>query len=275
MNLYFIIARYVIHFIHSFMFPTKTLPISIMTLQETEFIDYLRNKKQHWIGHRPVFNRPQHHFRKEVPKELWQSEPVCREYVRLFPRTLYSIPYDMRTLEVCFAAVDCDGRNLRTVPSHFRIYEMCKRAIASNGRALQFVPEWHMNRQFCEDAIGNRVYAFRHVPNRYKNLEMCIDVVERAGELLQYVPRSFTTTTLCRVAVENLTVHKCSRFKNEWIPEHVFSEELLLSIFRHMVFDDSLIKRIPTPLLNRCILRIAFEHYPSPYIKELLKSCTI
>lgn len=55
--------------------------------------------------------------------------------------SLQDMPDDLKTTEVCLAAVRQSGRDLRFVPDALKTAEICAEAVRQNRWVLEFVPE--------------------------------------------------------------------------------------------------------------------------------------
>lgn len=115
--------------------------------------------------------------------------------------TLQFVPEDMKTKEVCLAAVLAHGRALFHVPYAMMTPEICMAAVQQNGYALNFVPEDLTTPELCWAAIRQEGHALEYVPEHFRIPELCLASVQQSGYALQFVPEDLKTPELCLVAI--------------------------------------------------------------------------
>jgi hypothetical protein len=118
------------------------------------------------------------HLMKYIPKHFLTPE-ICLKIVKNKYK-LFTIPLELRTLEVCLASVRNNGDNLKDVPEKLKTLKMCLLAVqkyVSWGRNLQYVPEKFKTLEVC-------LAAYKNEPDGAKNYipkELLDDVVSRAN----------------------------------------------------------------------------------------------
>jgi hypothetical protein len=124
--------------------------------------------------------------RMSVPEEVYQ---------------LKHTPDDLKTVELCHAAVQQVGWALRFVPEELKTPELCLVAVQSDGFALELVPDGLKTVEFFHAAVQQDGWALRLVPEELKISELCLAAVQRDGRALEHVPEKLKTLEICLAAL--------------------------------------------------------------------------
>lgn len=106
--------------------------------------------------------------------------------------TLYEVPEELRTPEICKIAVSNsnDEYAWRYVPDELRTPELSKIAVSKDGYWLRYVPAQVLQQhpELCEIAVSNDGDALRFVPEEMKTPEICKIAVSKDSHALRHVP---------------------------------------------------------------------------------------
>jgi hypothetical protein len=138
---------------------------------------------------------------KYIPEELRTSE-ICLAAVQQDGEALEHVPDRLRTPEICLAAVKRHGLALLDVPDKLKTPELCLISIRKNSYALNYVPEELRTPEFYLSAVQQNGDALNYVPDRLRTPELCLAAVEKNGNALRYVPHELRTPELCLIAVQ-------------------------------------------------------------------------
>ena len=129
-------------------------------------------------------------------------------------------------------AVHYNGNYLEYVPNELKTYEMCLAAVANDGAAYQFVPENQIDKKMYLTAITlpsayrDEIHSLRKVPLSVIDMEICEAAINVDGKNLAYVPSKYITEKMCHDAVKN------NRHSLKYVPEEYLSEELCLETIK-------------------------------------------
>ena len=122
-----------------------------------------------------------------------------------FLRSFEAMPDGEKTLEACMAAVRLDGLALEDVPEDMRTAEVCFAAMqAPRGgpfSALPSVPQELRTEELCLAAVRQCGLALEFVPLQFRTPALCLEAVRQDGRLLELVPRRSRTQDVCEAAV--------------------------------------------------------------------------
>lgn len=90
--------------------------------------------------------------------------------VKLNGLALKNIPSDMRTQELCDAAIEQNGLALGNVPENIKDAEKCRKAVDNDGRAIRYVPPSIMTQELAVLAVERNADAYLDVPKSLKTM---------------------------------------------------------------------------------------------------------
>jgi hypothetical protein len=136
-----------------------------------------------------------------VPENLKTAE-MCLAAVKEEAGSLPYVPENLKTAEICLVAVKKDGYAIQYVPPNLMTAEMCLERVKKDGKALEDVPEKLRTAQVCLAAVKQTGWAMEHVPENLKTLEFCLKAVKQNGAALAHVPENYKTAEMCFEAVK-------------------------------------------------------------------------
>ena len=86
------------------------------------------------------------------------------------------------------AAARMHGWALKHVPKVLKTLELCFAAVERSGCALKYVPEELKTLELCLAAVEQDGWAFEHVPRRLKTPELCFAAVLHSSRALECLP---------------------------------------------------------------------------------------
>ncbi|MDB2343820.1 DUF4116 domain-containing protein, partial [Porticoccaceae bacterium] len=134
---------------------------------------------------------------------------------------------ELKTKELCLAAVEEYSLALEYVPEELKTKEICSAAVKEWGGALEYVPEELKTKELCSAAVKQHGYALRDVPLKFKSAEVCLEAVIDNGLALEFVPTIHKTRKLCALAFEKTTE------AHQFIPKRFQRQDTLISPSRH------------------------------------------
>jgi hypothetical protein len=161
--------------------------------------------------------------------------------------TLFTVPLNYRTFDICMAAVKRDGLAYRSVPPILRTAKLRLTAVQQNmvvleeltfretkevmallfvefaGSFIQHVPEYLHTPEICLEAVKNDGYALEHIRSDLRTLEICLAAVKTNGRVLEYVPVRLRTAEVCWIAIK-----QCGETL-EFVPREICTWELCLA----------------------------------------------
>ena len=114
-----------------------------------------------------------------------------------------NIPWDLRNVDLCYAAVSKDGLLIEQVPYNKRTARVCKKACENNGEAYFSVPGSFRTRELLEISVATSPSIFSRLSNNEKTLNISKIAVQRDGLQLKYVPDALKSFALYDIALNN------------------------------------------------------------------------
>jgi hypothetical protein len=134
------------------------------------------------------------------------------EMVRQDGRTLYYVPLELRTAEVCMAAVEQYGVALCHVPAELRSAELCLAAVAQDDFALDYVPAAMRSAAACmKYHYNDNEKVWRQVNG---NTSFMLDPVKESQRGFEYKPFFKQTPYGAPIEVEGYAF--C--YNSSWFP---------------------------------------------------------
>ena len=138
------------------------------------------------------------------PFEEFVSVERAEQIVRTNGRMLQYISINVKTAELCQAAVQQTGWALEHVPVELRTAPLCLAAVQHAGGALEHVPEELRTATLCLAAVQQWGWALEHVPEELRTAALCLAAVQQSGEALEFVPEELRTIALYRISCTGL-----------------------------------------------------------------------
>jgi hypothetical protein len=148
-----------------------------------------------------------------------------------------------KTYEEWLEAVEEDGFTLLKVPEDMKTEEMCMAAVSAFQtddalRVLQSVPKKFLTQDLCSAAVDRYADAIEAVPEDLLTEEMCLVAVRQGEEAmtsyLGSVPEKFRTKAVCLEALENSHINDEADFFS-CIPEEFLKDpEFLGQAVKHI-----------------------------------------
>jgi hypothetical protein len=126
--------------------------------------------------------------------------------VKLNGVSLRYVPEDLKTVEICNAAVSAPAYYYEGsqpifyyVPDELKTAQLCLEAMKHDGANLEFTPEKMKTAEVCFTAVGNGPTqwtppSIAFVPENLKTYELCLAAVEHNENAKKYVPEQFKTS---------------------------------------------------------------------------------
>ncbi|MEO6178101.1 MAG: polymer-forming cytoskeletal protein [Flavobacterium circumlabens] len=105
-----------------------------------------------------------------------------------------------------------------------KTYEYWRGRVLGNYRDLKLVPKEFKTEELCNLALDITYYALPFVNKDFITAELCRKLVEKDGFAIREIPDQFITEELCWKAAQSGTLISL-------IPDHFYSEELILATF--------------------------------------------
>ena len=198
------------------------------------------------------------------------------------------IPDEVKTAEICLAAVKENGMGLSAVPKDIRTKEICLAALANapgNGYGIsliEYVPTELLSEELCIAAVKHLGCALGNIPNEFKTPEVCLTAVQNAknngkhpddhpysDQILTKVPEQLLTYELCLAAVKH------SGRAIAYVPENFITKELCMEAVKE--YGEAL-RHVPEDLktLEMCIEAVkndkgAFKFFVPDALKAKVK----
>src|SRR5206468_2452135 len=87
--------------------------------------------------------------------------------------------------------VSRDGWVLEYVPDELKTNELCLAAVSNNGCALEYVPDELKTNELCLAAVSRNGWVLEYVPDELKTNELCLAAVSNCGYALQFATDEF------------------------------------------------------------------------------------
>lgn len=215
---------------------------------------------EHWEVFEPIILfmiREKGQFLKFVPYELRTYE-MCLAAVRNSSYAFHSVALVHKTAELCMEAVSQNGELLEFVPRAVADYKMCLAAVRSEGYALQFVPKELIDVRLLEVAVETCGEAIWFAPSGMVDAGLFLKAVSSSPELLleseSFIEDEFLNETECK-----RLVHKCGMVV-EYLPEEFLTPEVCKLAVRN---DPAAISEVPVGLLDDETIMKAIVQAPS------------
>jgi hypothetical protein len=137
-----------------------------------------------------------------IPPELKTPE-MCMAAVKQDGYALVWVPNELRTPDLCLVAIKQDGDALRYVPNKLKTPDLCLAAVTQDGAAIQYVPNELRTPDLCMAAVTQDGIAIRYVPNELRTPDLCMAAVKKNANTLQYVPHDLQDEIKQRLSNEN------------------------------------------------------------------------
>ncbi|GHV89248.1 hypothetical protein AGMMS50267_16080 [Spirochaetia bacterium] len=94
------------------------------------------------------------------------------------------MPEELKTSELCLAAVKNDAYSLKFVPERLKTKKMCRMTVTRHGYFLKFVPEAFRTAKLCLIAVKKDVRAIMDVPDAIMTEGLCLAALTSNGAKL-------------------------------------------------------------------------------------------
>lgn len=187
---------------------------------------------------------------KYVPIEFF-TEEICLKIVNKDGLLLNDIPIELRSREVCTAALKKNILSIEYIPVEVFNAELALSLVQENGSLLKYIPEEMRSEKICISALRSNASAIIFVPKSILTEEICLLVVEKNGNLLRNIPDEMHSEKICIAAVRN----NASAFK--YIKLDNLTEGICLALVQD---DPSAISRLPEKFINEEICHVVAQY---------------
>jgi len=128
----------------------------------------LNKEQEEWLKNFQI----QHINANRGPNRGPISEEFCLKEHPVFLETGFAmqhLPDELKTEELCLAAVQQNGKTLEFVPGALKTEALCLIAVQQDGVAIQFVPSELITEELCIAAVRNVSYALDFVPDALRD----------------------------------------------------------------------------------------------------------
>ncbi len=135
----------------------------------------IRIPKRHLtvINQKFINTMNQHGWLLQFAPEEVKTLDVCLAAVASYTSSLKYVPPTVEHYnDICFNVIQRDGAMLKFVPPDKRTNKMCLTAVEQNGLALQFVPKEMRTPGMCYKAINTNYRAYEFVPKKIDTPDM-------------------------------------------------------------------------------------------------------
>jgi ferritin-like protein len=132
---------------------------------------------------------------------------------------------DLKTPEVCLAAVKNYKGTIKYIPSEKQTLEICKMVVEDKYHAKFICPkkfEEYFPKNYVK-LVETDKCKFCGVPEKFQTQEVCLAAVKQNGVSIEYVPEKIITKKLCLVAA------KQNGYAIRYIPSKFQTEEICLA----------------------------------------------
>ena len=194
-----------------------------------------------------------------VPKEMKTPE-LCLAAVLAYPASIRHVPSALVTGVMCLGIIKVKPLALEHIPKRRKTQALCEMAMRLNALAVKFAPESFQSSVRWMQAIELNGTAIKEVPNKFITRQMC-EVASKKGCYLRDVPKRFRSMDICAVCFSN----KKASLKD--VPAKHITRELCLTAIK----DGDCIRNVPISLLNEniCIEYAKYGH--SGWLSEIPK----
>ena len=115
--------------------------------------------------------------------------------------TFDCVPIEMRTPQVCLAAVQQNGYAIRFLTEAQRSPEVCLAAVRHDGRAIEHLTEAQRTPEICLAAVSGWGDAIRFLTEAQRSPEVCLAAVQQFGDAIQHLTEAQRSPEVCLTAV--------------------------------------------------------------------------
>lgn len=129
-----------------------------------------------------------------IPKEYIHDDFVIQACAAFGEEVFIHLAKDELTEDICIAAINARWKpiSLKDIPSQMRSENVCAAAIWLDVSQFKHVPKKIVTQEFC-----NRFpHAIAYIPSDFKTVNLCWDALEINASLLAFVPKPFITKSL-------------------------------------------------------------------------------
>ena len=135
---------------------------------------------------------------------------------------------EMRTPEICLAAVQRDGHAIVYLTEVQRSPEVCLAAVQQDGYAILHLTDAQRSPEVCLAAVQQFGNAIEHLTDAQRSPEVCLAAVQQNGNAILHLTEAQGRPEVCLAAVqqngyaiEHLTEAQCAQpLISDWIDEH-------------------------------------------------------
>lgn len=144
----------------------------------TEELTIVAVKSCKGLKNEAAFGRQHNIFYSKVPREE-KTAAVTKAYWDMGGRTIYGMPVEHLTQEMCNEAFAVNAGQFPFIPNEFRTQEMCEQAMAfAPFRFLEYVPEVYRTMEMCRRAIETSGgYAYQQTPKEMRTPDIAMLVL--------------------------------------------------------------------------------------------------
>jgi len=128
----------------------------------------LNKEQEEWLRNFQI----QHINANRGPNRGPISEEFCLKEHPTFLEVSFAVHYlpdELKTEEICLAAVQQNGKTLEFVPGALKTEALCLAAVQQDGVAIKFVPNELITEELCIAAVRNVSYALEYVPDALRD----------------------------------------------------------------------------------------------------------
>ena len=212
---------------------------------------------------------------KIIPDEL-KTKEMCLAAVRHDAKLLQYVPRELLTKDMCEVAVKNDPLALNIIPIEMTTKEMCVEAIKKDPMYFRFVPIKFLTEEICINTMNNWPNGIKFIPDNLLTNKICVTAVKNDGLMLSYIPEKLKTKDVCLEALKSLSMRNLNSLKLyedilKEIPDKVKDEEFWRTAVRmnKLAFEYvPEIKDLNIPSLHsydQKILQVRFEFNEKKY----------
>lgn len=143
-----------------------------------------------------LLKNPNMYDSKGFPAKLLPIKSDLLLYALRGGYQLHKVNPELRTPEVCEAAVVFNGRQLEYVPEKLKTDELCLKAVSSDSEAIKYVPHGLRNKNIYLAAIKKNGLLLQKVPKELLDDEMCLVAIKNNKKAFIFVPEELKTGSL-------------------------------------------------------------------------------
>lgn len=130
-------------------------------------------------------------------EEYWERK-VKHNY-----RDLKRVPMEMRTKDLCMAALRKSVSALEDFPPAFITQEVVNEAVNISGLALRYLPETFITRELCYKAVTKGALIDLDIPERYYEAPLLELLIQHSDWQMERVPAAYITEDLLVIYVKS------------------------------------------------------------------------